>query len=1322
MNKRIFLLVATVAMSMAVMAQRFTDRLDRGLVAVPDGSTSGSTSNMVTWRRLTTEQYGVTYNLYKNGSKVASNLTTTCYSDSKSAPPTTRYQVAAVVNGVEQTPCAAVTPWKQYVYKYTERCATGYLDIDLAPVYDRDGQDVTSHYEPNDAEMADLDGDGQLEIIIKRLNTVDASAQTVTRNGSSVTECYPDESKEFIVFDAYDVNWQTGAATLLWRIDLGPNMVSLNSTEVDIIAYDWDEDGRAEVVLRGADNMIVYGSDGKTQIFTVGDMTANYRDLFSSDDWQYCWSCFGREYLIYMNGLTGEKYQVIDYPLPRLEQSEWPSGITYNDYATLKKNSSQTTTYFKKNSGTLHKAWGDNYGHRSSKYFFGAPFLDGRKASLFLGRGIYTRHKMIAMDLDSVSHQWTERWRWNCNNSSSPWYGNGYHNFIVADVDEDGRDEIVYGSMTIDDNGKGLSTTGYEHGDAQHVSDFDPYRKGLEFFGCLEDGPYYGCNYRNATTGEVYFKHTSTKDDGRALMANFSNDYPGSVGRSSSASGMIASLRNNTTIDAYAGDSYINWGDLNARIYWDGDLCSEILNSPGTAKEASVEKPGTGRLFTSSGCNMNNDSKNNPCFQGDIIGDWREEIVVRRGTGLRVYTTGMWTTYSLPTLWNDHQYRQAMVWQMMAYNQPPHLSYFLGEMEGITTAPPTLTNDGRTEVADGGTISTTTDQLLMCETNDMTVNVEDGASPALLVVNAPTWVQGTDVNGTSATKVRSGAVGARNLPAINTTTYTHRLTGGAFAGKMRLVKQGDGILELPDVEQTYTGQTDVWAGTLRFDGTLTKSPLWLNRHTTLETSGGNFQGSITADYGSPIAVGSEGLTTNKLSLNHGARLVITLRNDITATQVNATTVVANAKSGDAWEQYGPEYLKPVVEFRAESGSVASGTYDLGTIAGFLDKVVVEGLDDAGEYSFESADGHLYLIVGSGEAVSCPEATFAVSGYHPTDEGLLPVVSIEPGTFTYAGSDVTPTIAATFNDEPVDLLTLYNEDFEGSTNPADYWKNNNSAFIYSPSYPGSDGQCVSITSNADRGDYVPFSANYAGVSKYAIEFDSYFNNASKTTDFVVMSSSHWDSWHYNYGYNWKTTSIYDHNAYLLFLQRGPGSTTFTINETDKTITLDNSKWYHFMLDVDMVEKVVNYTICQKGSTEPVATGTYNLPQGESAECDGIFVRNGRYQYEPGGAGIDNISIYRTDGATFAFPTTGTLTVTTSYPGCQSATASYSATEAIMAGDVNGDGVVNIVDVAQTISYITGTEPEGFKKAAADTDGNGTVDQADVKAIVGLIGWK
>ena len=219
-------------------------------------------------------------------------------------------------------------------------------------------------------------------------------------------------------------------------------MVSLNSTEINIIAYDWDEDGKAEVVLRGADNMIVYGGDGKTVLYTIGDMNVNTRNTFDpANGAQYAWTHTGAEYLIYMNGETGALYQKTDFPLLRLEFAS-----------------------------SLSAEWGGKgYGHNSSKYFFGAPFLDGQHANLFMARGIYGTHKMIAMDLNRGTHQWSQRWRWNCTNSSSQWYGNGYHNFVIADVDEDGRDEIVYGSMVIDDTGRGLSTTGLGHGDAQHV-------------------------------------------------------------------------------------------------------------------------------------------------------------------------------------------------------------------------------------------------------------------------------------------------------------------------------------------------------------------------------------------------------------------------------------------------------------------------------------------------------------------------------------------------------------------------------------------------------------------------------------------------------------------------------------------------------------------------------------------------------------------------------------------------------------------------------------------------------------------------------------
>ena len=1237
MRKKLLIICCAVATCVIAHAQRFTDRLDRGLVAVPTGSSGNSSSNLVTWRRLADEYYGVTYNVYKNGTKVASNLTTTCYNDSKSAPITTSYRVAAVVNGVEQELCTAVTPWAQYVYSYSVRCPTGYLDIALATVYDRDGNDVTAHYSPNDAEMADLDGDGQLEIIIKRLNTYDAAA---TWEGVS-KDIYATDSREFVVLDAYDVDWQTGAATLMWRIDCGPNMVSMNSTEIDIIAYDWDEDGKAEVVLRGADNMIVYGSNGQTQLYTIGDMSVNTRsEMTSHSNSQYAWTRTGAEYLIYMNGENGALYQQTDYPLKRLESGETD----------------------------LNTAWGDSYGHRSTKHFLGAPVLDGRKASLFLARGIYTRHKMIAMDLDRGTHQWSQKWTWNCNDESSPWYGNGYHNFVIADVDEDGRDEIVYGSMVIDDNGRGLSTTGYEHGDAQHVGDFDPYRKGLEFFGCLEDGPYYGSNYRNATTSEVYWKHTGTGDDGRALMGNFSNTYPGSIGRSV-GSDMISSVTC-SEISEYAGDSYIAWGNLNFRIYWDGDLCSEILNSPGTAKEAKVDKPGTGRLFTSSGCNMNNDTKNNPCFQGDIIGDWREEIVVRCGTNLRVYTSGMGTTYSMPSLWFDHQYRQAMVWQMMAYNQPPHLSYFLGEMEGITMAPPPSTMEGRTEILKDGHITTDyNDQhVLICNNanTSSSFTIDDGAQPAVIFVNTPSWVQGTDVDGTTGTKVQGdGSVGVSNLPEITyKNDYRHNLNG-VLTGATIVSKQGDGKLKLSAQTHTYTGQTDIWAGALQCDGTLQSSALWLNRFTTLLSDGGTFGGGITADYAASIKVGGDSeerssISTTTLTLNHGARLVLDAFSSTTlADQVNAETLTINTKTDDVWVNYGPAYLTPVIEFVQHDGPLANGTYDLGaieTVNGDVSDIAIEGLDNVTETkTLQYVDGHLKLVVGDGISTTCSTPTITESALAATTEGiLLPKVDIVNNSFTYEDAATYPTLTASFKDlndnvTEADIInTLYKEDYEEAEAVTGWTTSGAPMSIATGDATYGNYFLIDQRSTNTRYAYTRLTGvDVTDCLSYNIEFDLAIKSGNTDgTAFCVMSkggenpSSSWENY----------AAINNHEKLLFDFTIPKNSTTATINGTETTTTLSSNTWYHYKLEVDRTANTVKWSISNGDS------GTFELPAGTSNEIDGFYFVAGRYYSV---IKFDNIHVYGTDKYVYTFTEPGTLMVTASHDGCASTTTNHEA---------------------------------------------------------------
>ncbi len=916
--KKTSLCVLLSVLSFTVIhAQRPTDQLGRGLVA-----SKVEAGVYLSWRILAEEYYDTKYNVYRNGTRLNDTpLTVSNFTDTEGTA-SNIYTVSAVVRGVEQSQCKAVNVWAGYKYKMYTTCESGYFDIPLAKVYDNSGNDITDTYIANDCEVADLDGDGEMEIIVKRRSTMDDAANYVSRTDGAYDR-----------IDAYKMD-----GTLLWWIDAGPNMVSGGSHELNIIAYDWDGDGKAEVLLRGADNMMVHGQRGasrqewpqrigKNGVDTRGSVTHTANMTYTNT---------GDEFLVYMDGDHGIIYDAVrymSYPLTRGKASDW----------------------------------GDSYGHRSSKYFFGAPFLDGKKPSIFLARGIYTRHKMAAYDVDPSTHSLTQRWTWENNGGwSDPWYGNGNHNYCIADVDMDGRDEIVYGSMVIDDNGKGLSTTGLGHGDALHCSDFDPFRKGLEIFACNEDEP--ASNYRNATTSQIYHRQTSSSDDGRALCANFSNTYPGAMGRTTQT-GMVSCVADKVISEI--GD-YIAWSDLNFRIYYDGDLLSEVLNSPGTEREAAILKPGSGRLFTSSGCKMNNWTKNHPCFSGDILGDWREEIVMRVGEGhdyIRIYTSCMPTSYPIYSLWFDHQYRQAMVWQMHAYNQPPHLSFFLGELEDLTVPPPPLTLTGRTQLSSGATIGTgyNNQHLLLHENANTTLNVTNGASPYILTINVPTWVQGNN-----------------NNSSISTTTYTCNLNGGALTGGMRLVKQGDGILNMAAVSHTYTGETQIWNGTVNFDGSLANSPVSLHRFTTLNSKG-TFR-SITMEYAASLHPGGDGtvatVTVDSLKLKYGARVVIDF-SGTNADKLNTKFISVGKKD---WE-YGPAYQAPVFQFRNAS-ALSNGTYLIGTcqsVAGELSDIVLEGLST--ESHLEVRDNNLYLVVGSGYS-------------HVDEDGNAICSTVAPGTFYF----------------------------------------------------------------------------------------------------------------------------------------------------------------------------------------------------------------------------------------------------------------------------------------------------------------------------------
>ena len=1251
MKKWFLLCLLLVGLAADIQAQRKTDKLDRGLVAVPHfssinyGSGINNSQNgiLVSWRILPEEYYDVTYNVYRDGTKVNSTpLTVSNFVDTGGST-SSEYQVRAVVRGVEQDICTAVTPWIQLSNNYNQP----YKKIELADVYDRNGNDVTDHYWANDAEFADLDGDGQLEMIIKRLNTVDAAAVYPITN-----------TTEFVVIDAYDIDWKYYTASLLWRIDCGPNMVSLNSTEINIVAFDWDEDGKAEVVLRGADNMIVYGSTGQNQLYTIGDMNVNTRNTFDPDNGaQYAWTHTGAEYLIYMNGEKGTQYQITEYPLKRLEYQS-----------------------------TLSAEWGGKgYGHNSSKYFFGAPYLDGHTPSLFMARGIYGSHKMIAMNLNKGTHQWSERWRWNCMNSSSPWWGNGYHNFVIADVDEDGRDEIVYGSMVIDDNGKGLHTTGYQHGDAQHVSDFNPYRKGLEIFACLEDEPYWGNNYRDGTTGEVLFKYSTPVsggkegDDGRCIMGNFRADIPGCIGTSSQMMNRNGTVINSLTGKEISGSSgWIDANVLNFRLYWDGDLLDEEYTGTGANDNGSWAKiikqsgpNGTGsgntRLFTSGIGTTNNGSKNNACFIGDILGDWREEIVMRDGTDIVIFTTPIASDYGFYTLWADHEYRQAMVWQMMAYNQPPHKSFFLGELEGITIAPPPLTTEGRTVIANGTNINSAYNgqHLLHNEYANTTLAVGDGV-PHILTVNVPEVKSGTDVNGQTGVKVKTdGSVGNSSPSPINTTTYTCTLTGGGFSGDMRLVKQGNGILDMASANHTYTGDTKVWGGTLNFNGMMQNSHVWMNRHTTLASDGGKFQNGVELLYGAQLSV-TNTVEVNELTMDFGSRLVLNMNNNAL---LNAGKLILQSKVGESvWENYGPEYLSPVIQItlseRLEPGRYVLAHYD--ELEGSLDNVVLETEGINEKYAVLGYDDNeIYVDISAYDDVKEPtiaitdmaEYTKRTDLYPSTGDYkyYLPVVSV-------ATEDIdgkTPKLSGSFTNllgyktefEGAEGEVLFSEDFESYSDEGTATQNWRLS---------SDFATINWLTDATHAHYLNLNCNGGGgnrtmgrnfglnsnTDQYTIEFDASIkvNNNSNGNNEIVL---------FGQGASLPSSNrIFDGNNFIFKISGGKNkNTSYSIahavidgSTNNESVTLNSEKWYHYQISVNKPERKVNFTL-KDGSTI-VKSINYNITDGNvNMALQGIVLSVGRYD---GQISIDNIVIKTegTDLSSYTFTEPGTLEITAS----------------------------------------------------------------------------
>ncbi|MCZ2262529.1 rhamnogalacturonan lyase [Isoptericola sp. QY 916] len=572
-------------------------------------STPTADGNRVSWRLLASDGGDAAFHVYRDGVRVPGPAVTgaTSFLD-RGAPADARYAVLAVRDGAARAAAARSDD-------PSAEGAAGQVageSLTLAPVA---GAEASSLDVPLDVPPA---GSGYT------YSANDASVGDLDGDGEYeiVLKWDPSNAKDNsqsgvtgnVYLDAYELDGER-----LWRVDLGRNIrAGAHYTQFQV--YDYDGDGAAEVAVKTGDGTV----SGTGRV--IGDGDADHRNSSG-----YVLS--GPEFLSVFRGTDGAELDTVDFRPARGNVGDW----------------------------------GDTYGNRVDRFLAGTAYLDGSRPSIVMGRGYYARTAVSAWDFRDGAL--TRRWTFDSSSSTNgpDWTGRGNHQLSIADVDDDGRDEILYGSMAIDDNGNGLWQNGTHHGDAYHVSDLVPSNPGLEVFKPSESGTDPAHWVADAATGRILSSAPAAgSDNGRGVAADITADNPGAEVWSSKVSG-LRSATDGSEVGRKPGST-------NFVIWWDGDGQRELLDDTHIDKYGAS---GDTRLLTGEGVASNNGTKATPALQADILGDWREEVVFRTtdSSALRIYSTDIPTAIAHPSLMEDRQYRLAVAWQNTAYNQPPHPSF-----------------------------------------------------------------------------------------------------------------------------------------------------------------------------------------------------------------------------------------------------------------------------------------------------------------------------------------------------------------------------------------------------------------------------------------------------------------------------------------------------------------------------------------------------------------------------------------------------------------------------------------------------------------------
>ena len=656
-----------VALSLCAQTARPTDR---ALWASINGKKDASLGDyqqhtgkvLVTWRMLPGDDAETAFDLYRTigtGQEklIASNVKkATCFQDataSKTADNTYRLTYA----GSDET---------LSTFKLNKSLVSGGLPYISIPL--RDTKDVYADtkkivYTANDVSIGDLDGDGEFEIVVKRLQSVKDASGNIVSDGSGASYSQQD-CLYAVIWDAYKLD-----GTFLWRIKGGPGIILGNSSAFAIA--DFDGDGCAEMAIRTCEGT-VFG-DGEEIPDTNGDGKIDYRTWgnlnSSSPGWVDHYNSAGPEFISIIDGKTGREL----------------ARDNFIDRATS-------------------SSWGDNYWKRASSFRVGVGCFDETGLpSMVFGRGVYARSVIEAWDWRDG--QLTRRWRFDTTDGGrgkdgkrhSTYAAQGNHSLNVADLDGDGLDEVMYGSMAVDDDGIGLWNTGLGHGDANHVGKFLPDREGLQMFHCLESGKTMVALH-DARDGKVIWKKDGSSDNdmGRCLVGDFLPQYPGCE----------FFYYQGNYIQQDGTETSINTkgqkGGCGMAIWFDGSLSRQLI------EDNIIHSPANGRTFTMYRYNETfiNGTKSNPSWYGDLVGDWREEVILpdqSRVQDLKIFSTWYPTTHKFPWLMADHTYWLSALNENIGYNQPTNLGYYLGtdlrsdaeawEQGGFTSGIVSLTSD-----------------------------------------------------------------------------------------------------------------------------------------------------------------------------------------------------------------------------------------------------------------------------------------------------------------------------------------------------------------------------------------------------------------------------------------------------------------------------------------------------------------------------------------------------------------------------------------------------------------------------------------------------